>query len=125
MFFDELMIHAEFYLRENEDNTIPLRPTAKSQQMLLKTKNCPICGGEATDSKRMVQHHSHFSSLLNGEKVEGHKPGNPSAIICNSCNLLVKERKRIMVYGYNISSHVQIFLNHIDRNSLHKVTITP
>lgn len=125
IFLDELMIHGEYYLRQNSEKQIPLRPTAKSLKMLRETTNCPICGTESKPSNKFVQHHSHFSSLINGEKVEGHKPGNPSLIICNSCNLLVKERKRIMVYGYNISNHAQIFLRHIDRKSLHKISITP
>lgn len=125
IFFDELLINGQFYLKQMSVTQLPLRPTQKSIQALKDTKYCPICGVEPSISNRFVQHHSHFSSLLNGEKVEGHAAGNPSLILCNNCNLLVKERRRIMVYGYGISKHVQIFLKHVNEHAIKRFSITP
>lgn len=126
-FFNELITNARYYAKKNDDKAlhIQLRPTAWSLQEVKTIKTCYICGEEATKENPLTQNHSHHSTLVNGIKVNGKIKGEAYSFPCKKCNFLITPKKRIPVYGYNISQHAKYFLRHVSKEGVKSISITP
>lgn len=125
VFLDEVIMNAYFYLKLNEENHIPLRATPRHIEEMQKQTHCYVCGEEATATNKLVPNHDHHSRLIYGEEVPGHKPGMPFSYCHQMCNILMRPRKRIPVYGYNLSYHSRFILKSLSDRGLKSVSVIP
>lgn len=125
IFLDTILMHGFYYLNKNSENQIPLRQTPESLEKLKATRSCYICGCHATPSNQFVQHHCHYSRLINGEEIPGHEEGFAQSYPCNNCNLQLKPRRRIPVYGYNLAYNAKHILSNLSELGVNAVSIIP
>lgn len=123
-FFDALLMNAYYYLDENSKNQIPLCRTEESDRELKKVTHCYICGVEVSKSNPAVRHHDHHG-CFNGESRANFVRGQAKSYPCSFCNLKIKGKKQIPVFGYNLSYHVKPFLRHISKLGINNIKLTP
>lgn len=125
IFLDELLLNACYYLRLNKENQIPLKVTPEHMVKLKSLTHCYVCGEEATVTNMLVPNHDHHSKLINGFEVEGHQEGFPFSYPCKMCNLKMFPKRRVPVYGYNLSYHTRFILRNVSERGIKSVTIIP
>lgn len=125
VFFDSLLVNSYYFMDVDERSHIPLRPKKEDYENIKRVKNCYICGSVPTEKNRIVMHHDHFSDLVNGERVPGHCAGNVLSFPCSNCNLLMKHRGRVMVYGFNLSLHAKYFLPYLSERGVQSLFVSP
>lgn len=123
IFFDHIIMMSRFYMDKYKNNQIPLKTTARTIKELQATRKCYLCGVEKDSG--FVSHHDHYSTLVNGRVVMREDDSNVLSYPCQECNLLIKIKDKVPVYGYGLTTHARQLLNHLAVRGTKCVTVIP
>jgi hypothetical protein len=95
-FLEQLVTIADEMIPPSVSPGIPYQISSTDRQLLLKTKDCHICGRVMANCVKVIDH--------------DHLTGNVIGVAHNECNLKRRERKHLTVFCHNMSGFDSHFL---------------
>jgi hypothetical protein len=118
VFIEELLRLTAICNDKVKNDPIPLNPSEEDKERFSKEIFCHYCQKEFTTKNYKVYHHRHVNSVMYGEELTPR-----IEIICNKCNLALKQ-KAVVALGHELAQlEYHFILNALDAKAIQSAKV--